>query len=319
MTTRSSRGQDEPGLEVGVALNDELLIADGAKRRGILNHIAEAGLAHVTVGDHISFHGGAGFDGMVAATSILAGHDSLRAVLGVYQLALRHPMVAARQVATLSQIAPGRLVLGAGVGGEDRGEVANAGIDPATRGRRLDESLGVLRRLADGEPIDHEGEFFRLRDARILPAPAPRVPIVIGGSGDVAVRRTAEHGDGWMGIFCSARRFGATAGKIRAAAAERGREVSWFGLSMWVGLGRDDRTARRLLGERMQSLYNLPPEKFRHLTAAGTPAMVAAALQPYVDAGARHLTLVVAAESVHDGIAMAGEVRSLLDASDGRS
>ncbi|MFC8661994.1 LLM class flavin-dependent oxidoreductase [Streptomyces sp. NPDC057199] len=301
-------------VEIGVALNDDLLIADGAERRSILNHISEVGLGHITVGDHVSFHGGAGFDGMVAATSILAGHDTLQAIIGVYQLALRHPMIAARQLATLSQIAPGRLVLGAGVGGEDRSEVVNAGVDPATRGRRLDEALSVLRRLATGEPIDHDGEFFTLRTARILPPPTPRVPIVIGGSGDVAVRRTADHGDGWMGIFCSARRFGETVEKIRAAAAERSREVSWFGLSMWVGLGRDDTAARRLLGERMQSLYSLPPEKFRHVTAAGTPETVAAALEPYLTAGARHLTLVVASESVHEGIEMAGEVRSLLNA-----
>jgi len=69
-----------------------------------------------------------------------------------------------------------------------------------------------------------------------------------------------------------------------------------------------------LLGERIQSLYSLPPEKFRHVTAAGTPETVAAALEPYLAAGARHLTLVVASESVHEGIEMAGEVRSPLNA-----
>lgn len=305
------------GVEVGVALNDDLLIADGAKRRGLLDLVAGAGLNHVTVGDHISFHGGTGFDGMVAATSILAGHDTLRVAIGVYQAALRHPMIIARQLATLSQIAPGRLVFGAGAGGEDRSEVSNSGVEPATRGRRLDETLGLLRRLADGERVDHEGEFFTLRGARILPAPSPRVPLVIGGAGDVAVRRTAEHGDGWTGIFCSARRFGTTVEKIKAAAAERGRDVSWFGLNMWVGLGNDDAAARELLGRRMQSLYNLPPEKFQHLTAAGTPATVATALKPYVDAGARHVTLVVASESVPEGIEMAGEVGRLLNASSG--
>lgn len=304
-------------VEVGVALNDDLLIADGPERRGLLHRIARAGLSHVTVGDHVSFHGGTGFDGMVAATSILAGHDTLRVAIGVYQAALRHPMIIARQLATLSQIAPGRLVFGAGAGGEDRSEVANSGVEPATRGRRLDETLGLLRRLADGEQVDHDGEFFTLRGARILPAPSPRVPLVIGGAGDIAVRRTAEHGDGWTGIFCSARRFGTTVEKIKAAAAERGREVSWFGLNMWVGLGHDDAAARELLGRRMQSLYNLPPEKFQHLTAAGRPQTVAAALQPYVDAGAGHITLVVAAESVQEGIEMAGEVGRLLNA--GRS
>jgi alkanesulfonate monooxygenase SsuD/methylene tetrahydromethanopterin reductase-like flavin-dependent oxidoreductase (luciferase family) len=65
----------------------------------------------------------------------------------------------------------------------------------------------------------------------------------------------------------------------------------------------------------MQSLYNLPPERFQHLTAAGTPEAVAAALKPYTDAGARHVTLVVAAESVPEGIEMAGEVGRLLNAS----
>lgn len=300
-------------VEVGVALNEDLLVGDGTQRRELLDRVAAAGLEHVTVGDHLSFHGGNGFDGMVAATSVLAAHDSLRVSIGIYQAALRHPMATARQLSTLSQLAPGRLRFGVGVGGEDRSEVANAGVDPATRGRRLDETLGLLRRFADGDEVDHDGEFFTLRGARVLPAPSPRVPVVIGGAGEVAVRRTAEHGDGWLAIFCTARRFGVTVGKIREAAAEQGRDVSWFGLNMWVGLGRDESAARQLLGERMQSLYNLPPEKFRHLTAAGSPATVAETLRPYVATGAGHVTLVVASESVYEGIEMAGEVRALLN------
>jgi alkanesulfonate monooxygenase SsuD/methylene tetrahydromethanopterin reductase-like flavin-dependent oxidoreductase (luciferase family) len=312
--TAESYSEESAGVQVGVALNEDLLIPTAAERRKILDHVADVGLEHVTVGDHISFHGGTGFDGMVAATSILSSHDTLKVVIGVYQLALRHPMLAARQVATLSQIAPGRLVMGAGVAGEDRSEVSNAGVDPSSRGRRLDETLSVMRRLATGDAVDHEGQFFKLDGARILPAPEPRVPLVIGGAGDVAVRRTAEHGDGWLGIFCSARRFGDTVEKIRAAAAERGRNVSWFGLSMWVGLGRDDAAARQLLDDRLQTLYNLPAEKFQRVTAAGTPETVADALQPYVAAGARHVTLVVASDDVHDGIEMAGEVRRRLNA-----
>ena len=301
--------------KLGVAVNEALLIPDPAARRRILDHIAVAGLDHVTTGDHISFQGGTGFDGLASATSILAAHDTLAVLVGVYLAGLRHPMMTARQLATISQIAPARLILGVGVGGEDRSEISNAGVDPVTRGRRLDETLEVLRRLATGEAVDHQGQFFSLSNARILPPPEPRVPLVIGGSGDAAVRRTATYGDGWLGIFCSARRFGETVERIRDATAELGRPAPWwFGLSMWCGLGSDGDRARELLGRRMQALYNQPPERFQHVTAAGTPVQVAEKLAPFVAAGAEHLTIVTVADSVHDGIDLAAEVRRLLQA-----
>ncbi len=66
----------------------------------------------------------------------------------------------------------GRLTLGVGIGGEDRHEIEICGVDPRTRGRRMDECLQILRALSGGEPVTFEGEFFSLQDALILPAPA---------------------------------------------------------------------------------------------------------------------------------------------------
>jgi len=305
-----------PLPKVGIALNEALLISDPVQRRRLLDEIDAAGLDHVTTGDHISFQGGHGFDGMISAMSVLASNDRLKVLIGVYLAGLRHPMATARQLSTISQIAPGRLVLGAGVGGEDRSEISNAGVNPATRGRRLDETLGLLRELASGDAVNHQGEFFTLENARVLPAPDPRVPLVIGGAGDAAIQRTATYGDGWLGIFCSSRRFADTVEKIRAATAEQGRpDPSWFGVSMWVGLGTDGDRARAMLGERMQALYNLPPEKFQNVTAAGTPEQVAEALLPFVAGGAEHVTLVTVAEDPHEGIELAGEVRRILQKS----
>ena len=83
---------------------------------------------------------------------------------------------------------------------------------------------------------------------------------------------------------------------------------------MWCGLGSDGDRARELLGRRMQALYNQPPERFQHVTAAGTPVQVAEKLAPFVEAGAGHLTIVTVAGSVHDGIDLAAEVRRLLQA-----
>ncbi|MGH3451667.1 MAG: LLM class flavin-dependent oxidoreductase, partial [Haloechinothrix sp.] len=200
---------------VGIDVHESVLELAPEARRALLRRVAEYGLDHVCVADHVSFHRGQGFDGMVSAAAALSSEDSLSVLIGIYQAALRHPVTVARQLSSLAQVGPGRLVFGVGAGGEDRSEVSNCGVEPATRGRRLDESLALVRKLATGEAVDHEGEFFRVSGARVLPAPDPRIPIVIGGSSAAAVRRTAAFGDGWLGIFCSARRFVARIADIR--------------------------------------------------------------------------------------------------------
>lgn len=302
---------------VTVGISDQYLVldSDAALRRRLLDRIADAGIGQVTLGDHISFHGGTGFDGIVSATSVLATEDRLSVLIGVYLLALRHPMAVARQLSTVCQIAPGRLMLGVGVGGEDRTEISNMGIDPATRGRRLDEALEVLAALSEGESVTHHGEFFDIDAGRILPPPRPRVPIIVGGRGDAAIRRTARYGDGWLGIFCSARRFAATRQQILDAAAEFDRPApSWFGVNVWCGVDADEGRARDLLGQRMESFYRLPAEKFQHIAPAGTPTQVADWLSAFVEAGATHLTVIPVASSAEAGIDAVAEIGQLLAA-----
>jgi alkanesulfonate monooxygenase SsuD/methylene tetrahydromethanopterin reductase-like flavin-dependent oxidoreductase (luciferase family) len=255
---------------------------------------------------------------MITASTLLASHDALPVLIGVYLLGLRHPMLAARQLSTLAQTAPGRLTLGVGVAGEDRSEVSNTGVDPASRGRRLDEALPLVRRLMAGEEVTFSGEFFRLDAARILPSPQPPVPIVIGGKGDAAVRRTAELGDGWLGMFCSARRFAETRQRILQAAADRGRPAPpWFGVSVWCGLDSDADQARDLVAAKLERLYRLPYEKFQPLAPAGTPKQVAEFLYPYVESGAGHVTLIPAGRSIEAEIDAAAEVSELLRAAGG--
>jgi alkanesulfonate monooxygenase SsuD/methylene tetrahydromethanopterin reductase-like flavin-dependent oxidoreductase (luciferase family) len=308
-----------PALSIGISDQDGFTTTDPRVRRLLLQRVADAGLGHVTMGDHVSFHGGAGFDGMVTASTLLASHDTLPVLIGVYLLGLRHPMLAARQLSTLAQTAPGRLTLGVGVAGEDRAEVSNAGVDPATRGRRVDEALPLVRRLLAGEEVTFSGEFFQLEAARILPPPQPPVPVVIGGKGETAVRRTAEMGDGWLGMFCSARRFAETRQRILQASADRGRPApSWFGVSVWCGLDNDAGQARDLAAAKLEQLYRLPYEKFQALAPAGTPKQVAEFLYPYVEAGARHVTLIPAGSSIEAEIDAVAEVSELLRAAAGR-
>lgn len=302
-------------LSVGTSVHDQVLSVPAAQRRKLLGRIADAGIDHVVVADHVSFHGGTGFDGMVGAAVALATEDRIDVLIGVYQLALRHPMTVARQLASLNEMAPGRLTLGVGVGGEDRSEVTNCGVDPATRGKRIDECLGLLRQLATGVAVDHDGQFFRIESGAVLPAQSPRIPILIGGKSEATIRRTVEHGDGWLAMFVSARKFAEFVAAINARAEETGRPTpDEHGFEVWCGLADDAATARDCVAGKMQELYKLPFDKFEHLCPAGTPGQVAEFLRPYVESGARSLTLVPCSPSWEAGVDAVAQVSALLKA-----
>jgi alkanesulfonate monooxygenase SsuD/methylene tetrahydromethanopterin reductase-like flavin-dependent oxidoreductase (luciferase family) len=300
-------------VSVGTSVHDQVLSVPAAQRRALLARIADAGIDHVVVADHVSFHGGTGFDGMVGAAAALATEDRIDVLIGVYQLALRHPMTVARQLASLNEMAPGRLTLGVGVGGEDRSEVTNCGVDPSTRGRRIDECLGLLRRLATGEAVTHNGEFFTIEAGAVLPAHKPEVPILIGGKSEATLRRTVEHGDGWLAMFVSARKFAEFVAAIADRAEQAGRPApDRHGFEVWCGLADDAALARECVAEKMQALYKLPFDKFERLCPAGTPTQVADFLRPYVENGARSLTLVPCSPSWQAGVDAVAEVRSRL-------
>jgi alkanesulfonate monooxygenase SsuD/methylene tetrahydromethanopterin reductase-like flavin-dependent oxidoreductase (luciferase family) len=280
-----------------------------------LRTMADAGLDHVTVSDHVSFRGGRGNDGLIAAATYAAIEPRLTAYLSVYLLPLRHPSTVARQLATLAAYAPGRLILGVGVGGEDRHEVEICGVDPATRGRRMDECLEVLRGLLTGQPVTFHGQHIDVEEAQIVPVPSQPIPIVVGGRSDAAIRRAGRLAEGWHGIWCSTRRF-ATAVEMAADEATRaGRgTVAWqHGLQVWCGLGTSRDEARTHVATAMEQMYRLPFASFERYVPYGTPAEIAEMLQGYVEVGCRSFNLVPCAADSAEAIAGASEIRRLLN------
>src|SRR5260370_4385191 len=94
-------------------------------RSRLLGRMADGGIDHVMVGDHVMFHGGVGNDGLVDAASVVTATDELGVYLALYLLVLRHPLLLARQVPTVGRFAPGRLALRLGIRVDDpRGVLA---------------------------------------------------------------------------------------------------------------------------------------------------------------------------------------------------
>jgi alkanesulfonate monooxygenase SsuD/methylene tetrahydromethanopterin reductase-like flavin-dependent oxidoreductase (luciferase family) len=232
----------------------------------------------------------------------------------VYLLPLRHPVTVARQVTTLAALAPGRFEFGVGVGGEDPAEARACGVAPATRGRRTDEALAVLRRLLAGDEVTMSGEFFSLDRVRVEPSPLSPVPIVVGGRSDAALRRAARYGDGWLGLWVSPSRYADATARIAAFAADAGRVVlRWrHGMHVWCAFGDSAVTARSRLAASMENFYQTPFGKFERYCPCGTPEEVAAGLQAYVDAGCRSFNLIPLADSEELAIAGADAVRAAL-------
>lgn len=287
---------------------------DLATRRAAVADLEAGGVDHLAVGDHVSFRDGLGFDGLLQAGHLLALSDVLPVHVAVYLLALRHPVPVARQLADLASLAPGRLVLGVGVGGEDRHEYEMCGIDPATRGARTDEALALLRRLMTGEPVTSTSRFFPVQDAQVRPA-VPDLPLVIGGRSPQALRRTAAYGDGWLGIWVSPSRYAAAVACVADLAAQAGRDMPvWrHGLQVWCGFGATREAAVAPLATAMQDMYKTPFSAFEKTCPAGTPEDVAAFLAPYLEAGATSVNLIPRSADLATSIAGVTEVRRLLD------
>lgn len=298
---------------IGTLASPALLQSSHKVRRDLVARVLDKGLDHVFVADHVSFHVGAGMDGLINAATLSAIDERLKVCVGVYLLALRHPVTVARQLATIAESAPGQLLLGVGVGGEDRNEIEMCSVDPKTRGRRTDESLEIIQRLLEGEPFDHDGEFFRFQRGWIKPAPSQPIPMLIGGRADAALARAARFGDGWLGVWTSAARYGAVIQQINKQASELGRsEPHQHGIQVWVGVDDNRERARARLAKGMENFYRIPYERFEKYSPYGDAAEVADFLAGYVEQGCKVFNIMPVAEDDAAGIDAVAEIRQRL-------
>ncbi len=300
----------------GLATPAALWDSDLETRRAMVAEAADAGFDHLFMADHVSFRNGAGTDGFVEVAALSQLHPAIGVMISIYLLPLRHPLPVARQLATMARIAPGRMIFGVGIGGDDRHEIEVCGVDPRTRGARTNEALEIIRRLLDGEEVSHRGAHFVIERARIRPRPVQPIPVIVGGRSDAALSRAARFGDGWIGVWCSVRRYREALAIIdeQASAAGRAPRAWRHGYQPWIGVDPDPARARAVVKDGMERFYHVPFEKFERYTPFGTPAQVAEQLAPYMEAGCRLMNLKVCTRHPEEEVALGAEVRRALSA-----
>ncbi|MGE0777857.1 TIGR03619 family F420-dependent LLM class oxidoreductase [Mycolicibacterium sp.] len=223
-------------------------------------------------------------DPLITTAGLAAGTSTLRFMTAVLIAPLRHPVMLAKEVATVSALTDGRFDLGVGVGWL-REEFEALGVPTfGRRGRVLDEMLSVLPRLWTGEPVSHRGVHFSFEPVAVNPTPAGRVPIFVGGTSRAALRRCAAFGDGWVGANHSVDEMAEIVAGLVAARAEAGTADRPFEIRTGLRgtVTRERMAALRELGvhsfllapwqvgERRESIHDLPIE----VIAAALPQLV---------------------------------------------
>ena len=135
-------------------------------------------------------------DPLVALAAAAGRTSRLQLATGIFVLPLRHPLAVARATLTLQELAGGRLLFGVGLGWL-REEFEALGVPFAGRAARFSEGLDILRKAWAGGPFEHHGSVYDFGPVELTTQPA-RIPLVLGGNTEPALRRAALRADGWF-------------------------------------------------------------------------------------------------------------------------
>ncbi|TMB89546.1 MAG: TIGR03619 family F420-dependent LLM class oxidoreductase [Chloroflexi bacterium] len=237
-------------MKFGVVYNTAFNGVDPDSIIAYAKHAEDCGFESFYVPEHVVLYAGATLGPTVIDPSlpivdplqclgfVAAATNRILLGTGVLQVPYHHPVTLAKRLATLDLLSKGRMrLLTVGLGALP-GEAAALGVDFATRGRRADEAIDVLRLLwaGDEKGVSFDGEFFAFTDLVSFPKPhgAGTLPIHLGGSTRAAARRAGLRGDGYFsgGAIGSVER-AAQIAVMRATAREAGRDADALEYTRW--------------------------------------------------------------------------------------
>ncbi|MGW1048480.1 LLM class flavin-dependent oxidoreductase [Streptomyces sp. NPDC002586] len=241
-------------------------------------------------------------DPLVVLSAVAAVTHRITVGTAALTPALRHPLIGANMIASLSHVAAGRLVLGLGSGfplAETEEEFASVGASYQGRAGRLDEITALWRTAwrsgEDGEPTEFDGKFWQAEHLDRLPAPAVPggPPLWLAGSDTPRVlARAATRYDGWLPYLPDVDAYARARRRIAELAAEAGRTVT-PALYATITVNGSESAAKAELEHYISRYYGRSPEQMSGIQAYawGSAEKCAEWLGGYVRAGARHLVV----------------------------
>jgi len=182
-------------------------------------------------------------DPWITLTAVATATEQVKLGPMVTPLPRRRPAKVARETSTLDQLSAGRLILGAGLGGDQfAGEFSKTGeqVDDRSRGEMLDEALEILTEAWSGEAVNHRGKHYVIDDVQFLPRPVqrPGVPVWVAAfPGNVKPLRRAARYDGFFPVnLASVEEFAQAVSTVREL---RGNKAAPFEIAAALPPGTD--------------------------------------------------------------------------------
>lgn len=237
----------------------------------------------------------------LATMAALAGHtEKIRFGMNVASIALRDPLLTAKQCATIDFLSDGRLLPAFGLGSAFSQDYTATGTATRRRGKKADEALELVARLWSEDDVSLDGEFYHYENASISPKPAnPNIPLWIGGSSEIAMQRTARFGTGWIGGIDTPEQAKIVVSGIKAELLKTGRTIDddHYGASFLFRFGcPDDPIVARTTKGFAARLKNSPD---RYLVAGDGAAMIER-INEFVDAGCQKFVMLPMADGTRD-------------------
>ena len=222
---------------------------------------------------------------MTTMAAIAGATKKLKFGMNVASVALRDPLVLAKQCATIDVLSNGRILPAFGIGSTHSADWRTTGRPTKRRGKRTDEGLEIISRLWRGETVKMDGEFFQYDGVRISPLPVQKeLPLWIGGSSDAAIRRTVKYGTGWQASFENPAQAGVTVQAIKQGMIDAGRdfEDDHFGTGINFRFGKWDDDVVVRTAERYERVGG---RNARESFAVGGAEDVVAKVRAFAEAG----------------------------------
>ncbi|MBW2229995.1 MAG: TIGR03619 family F420-dependent LLM class oxidoreductase [Deltaproteobacteria bacterium] len=163
----------------------------------------------------------------VLIPALAAVTERIRFTTFVVKLAIRQPVLVAKQVMSIAVMSNNRFGFGVGLSPWPE-DFRVAGAEWKARGKRMDEMIEIIRGLARGEFFEFHGDHYDIESIRMSPAPTQPIPILVGGHADRALRRAARIGDGWMHAGGDPETLLQLLGRVKELRKEYGRENDPF-------------------------------------------------------------------------------------------
>lgn len=250
-------------------------------------------------------------DSLTALAAAAAVTARIELGVSVLQLGLRHVVWTAKQLTTIDLLAPGRLRLGVGVGGEFEEEFVAAGVARQTRGRRLDDLLALLLPLVRGEPV--ESPLAQVPSPGLRPTMTSVPRISVGGRSDAALARAVRYGDQWLPMWYGPATVERMAQRLAELAANAGRAAPTVGMIVLANVGNDRAAAQAEMAAMVHGQYRMPLSRVDRWSAYGPAPEVAAHIASYRDVGVDEIILIPAAADILAQYEAFAAVRELVE------